>query len=390
MQTNTSVKASGDTVDRSRMNKVHIQVQSAAIVSGRLPSLDGLRAISFVIVFMSHLGFMGGHPGGFGVSVFFVVSGYLITILMIRENQKYGNISLKKFYARRTARIFPAMYVTLLLCVILTSAHLLDGLAHFWANGLPPIRAILLEALYLGNYTSWYGIVTKSSYIVPGTNQFWSLCVEEHFYLLFPMVLSSLLRRRIPFRKIVWILAIGCSVLLLWRFVAVRVIPHGEDWCYRTSDARMDSILWGCCLACIEQVPEWAVLLNKKVLEHFLIPVSVLILVASFVFHDYGRMTLRFSAQAIALMPLIYYSVHFPQSLMIRPLNSRILVHIGTLSYSLYLVHLLTVGLCELHVHVGKIMFWATSAIVTWVAALLLHWSVERPFEQLRSRLRRT
>ncbi len=365
-------------------------VQPRAMSTARLPSLDGMRAVSFLIVFVSHLGFMGGHPGGFGVSVFFIVSGYLITTLIIRENEKYGNVSLKRFYARRTARIFPAMYVTLVICVILTATHVLNGLPHFWANGLPHFWAIIMEAAYLVNYTSWYALVTKARYVVPGTGQYWSLCVEEHFYLIFPILFCFLLRRQISFRKIVWILAVVCSLFLMWRLVAVHVIPRGEDWCYRTSDARMDSILWGCCLACIEQVPEWRALLSKRMLERFLVPIGLLILVATFVFHGYGRMTLRFTAQAIALMPLIYYGVHFPESTAIRPLNNRVLVHIGTLSYSLYLVHLLTVGLCMLYVSGGQLVIWLSSAVLTWLVALAMHWSVERPFEQLRERLRRT
>jgi peptidoglycan/LPS O-acetylase OafA/YrhL len=343
-----------------------------------------------MIVFLSHLGFMGGHPGGFGVTVFFALSGYLITGLIIREWQKYGNVSLKRFYARRTVRIFPAMYVALAVCIIMTTTHLLDGLPRLWADGLPRSWAIVMEGLYLGNYTSWYGIITNTQYVVPATNQFWSLCVEEHFYLLFPALFCYMLRRNVSFRKIISILASVCLVVLIWRFVAVHVIPHGEDWCYRTSDARMDSILWGCCLACIEQVPEWTSLLTRRLLEHFLVPIGVLILLTTFLFHDQGRMTVRFTAQAVALMPVIYYCVHFPDSFIVRPLNNRVLVHVGVLSYSLYLIHLVTIGICELHVHGGKAMVWVSSAVLTWAAGFSMHWTVERPFERLRTRLRRT
>src|SRR5579884_2556844 len=79
--------------------------------SGKLPSLDGIRGVSFLIVFVAHAGLDHVIPGRFGVSIFFLLSGYLITTLLIREHRKTGRISLKLFYARRSLRIFPPLYV---------------------------------------------------------------------------------------------------------------------------------------------------------------------------------------------------------------------------------------------------------------------------------------
>lgn len=346
----------------------------------RIPSLDGLRAISFLIVFISHLGFMDSRPGGFGVSVFFVISGYLITSLMIREHQKYGAVSLPHFYLRRTARIFPGMYITLLLCALCTSFHFVDGKILPW--GLAAL------ALYLSNYTTWYALVTGVKYNLSGTSQFWSLCVEEHFYLLFPVFFCSMLRRKIPFRRISWILASICAIFLAWRFIAVAVIPYGENWCYLTSDARMDSILWGCSLACIEQVPQWTAWLSKKNLQLYLVPLALLALVLTFALHDVGRMTGRFTIQSLAMMIVLYYAIHFSDSPVIRPLNNRVLIHLGTLSYGLYLLHNLVILLCKHFEHGGKLELWITSALLTYLAALAMHFLVERPFEVVRARFR--
>jgi peptidoglycan/LPS O-acetylase OafA/YrhL len=339
-----------------------------------------LRAISFLIVFVSHLGFMDSRPGGFGVSVFFVISGYLITTLMIREHQKYGSVSLPHFYLRRTARIFPGMYITLLLCAVCTSFHFIDGQIHPW--GLAAL------ALYLSNYTTWYALISGVKYNMSGTSQFWSLCVEEHFYLLFPALFCTLLRRNTPFRKAFWILASICAIFLAWRFVAVAVIPYGENWCYLTSDARMDSILWGCSLACLEQVPRWTALLSRKNLELYLLPLSLLALISTFVLHNSGRMTTRFTIQSLAMMVILYYAVHFPNAPAMRPLNNRILVHLGTLSYGLYLLHNLVILLCKHFEHGGKIELWITSSLFTYLAALAMHVFVERPFENIRARFR--
>jgi peptidoglycan/LPS O-acetylase OafA/YrhL len=346
----------------------------------RLPSLDGLRAISFLIVFISHLGFMDSRPGGFGVSVFFVISGYLITTLMIREHQKYGTVSLPHFYLRRTARIFPGMYITLLLCVVCTSFHFVDGQIQPW--GLAAL------ALYLSNYTTWYSLITGVKYNLSGTSQFWSLCVEEHFYLLFPVLFCAMLRRNTPFRKISGILASVCGLFLAWRLVAVNVIPLGENWCYLTSDARMDSILWGCSLACVEQVPQWTRSLTKKRLERYLLPIALLALVLTFFFHDSGRMTTRFTIQSLAMLVVLYYAIHFSDSPIIRPLNNPLLVHLGTLSYALYLLHNLVILLCKHFEHGGKLELWITSALFSYLAALAMHLLIERPFERLRARFR--
>ena len=95
--------------------------------SGRIPGLDGVRALSFIIVFVSHMGFMGARPGGFAVSVFFLLSGYLITSLLLREHYKTGTISLRAFYIRRTLRIFPSMYAVLIICALLVHWHVLKG-----------------------------------------------------------------------------------------------------------------------------------------------------------------------------------------------------------------------------------------------------------------------
>src|SRR4051812_45555770 len=92
-----------------------------------IPSLDGLRAISFGIVFIAHAGLEKVFPGGFGVTVFFFLSGFLITTLMRTEFEKSGTVSLKAFYLRRVLRILPPFYVVLTLATALTAVGFLGG-----------------------------------------------------------------------------------------------------------------------------------------------------------------------------------------------------------------------------------------------------------------------
>ena len=345
--------------------------------SGRIPGLDGVRALSFILVLLSHLGFMGSHPGGFAVSVFFLLSGYLITSLLLREHYKTGTISLREFYIRRTLRIFPSMYATLIICGLLAHWHVLN--IPFNAT------AAAFEALYLENYAFWWQLVLgHHSFYVAATLHFWSLCVEEHFYLLFPLLLLVLLRKKMSFDQISKTLLVICLVALAWRFVAVRILPFAEEYCYSATDCRLDSILWGCLLATIEHQDGWRKLITyNRLLRIF--PFAVALLVCTFIFHDTGRVTSRFTLQAIALMPILYLVTHFPQSWLARPLNHPVLVHLGVLSYALYLVHGAAIEIVSQFVPATPIILWPLCGIVAYLSALAIHWAVERPFLRLRA-----
>src|ERR1700722_4707088 len=109
-----------------------------------LPSLDGIRAVSFLLVFAAHAGLHDVIPGGFGVTVFFFLSGYLITTLLRREHDAKGTVSLRQFYLRRALRILPPFYLVLGLAALAASAGILAG-------GLDP-RGLSAQALHLANY----------------------------------------------------------------------------------------------------------------------------------------------------------------------------------------------------------------------------------------------
>src|SRR2546430_2700946 len=149
--------------------------------------LDGIRALAVTAVVLYHLGALGG--GFLGVDVFFVLSGYLITGLLLFEHQHTGRISLGAFYLRRARRLLPALYV--LLAVVATLAVVvrpgdLAGLRHdLWAA--------------VGYATNWWLIAEGSSYFGAGAHpsmltHLWSLAVEEQFYLVWPLALLGLLR----------------------------------------------------------------------------------------------------------------------------------------------------------------------------------------------------
>ena len=168
------------------LKRIRRAIFSVTEAPARIPSLDGLRAISIALVLFAHTSgtaffpsfvFLRRHLGNFGVRVFFVISGYLITTLLLKELDKTGRISLKLFYIRRVFRIFPAAYFYLAVAAVL----LAFGLVELEWND------IVFGFTYTTNYDPvrpWHTI------------HLWSLSVEEQFYLIWPATLAFLGRRR--------------------------------------------------------------------------------------------------------------------------------------------------------------------------------------------------
>ncbi|MER3390306.1 MAG: acyltransferase family protein [Microcella sp.] len=153
----------------------------------RLPGLDGLRALAIVLVLAYHL-FPGLAPGGFlGVDVFLVVSGYLITTLLLEEHRRSGRLALRRFWVRRARRLLPALLLVVTVCAGL--AALIGG------DVLVGIGWQLAGALTFSY--NWLSIATGADYLTQTSPELlrhlWSLAVEEQFYLLWPLVLLALL-----------------------------------------------------------------------------------------------------------------------------------------------------------------------------------------------------
>src|ERR1700730_4181433 len=144
--------------------------------TSHIPALDGLRAVAVYLVIISHFGFEMV-PGAHGVMIFFVLSGFLITWLLLKENERYGKVSLADFYRRRTLRIFPAVYVYWLILIALLVA---TGKAVLWPHAWSAL-------FYTSNYYSAINGDPNN-----GLSHTWSLAIEEQFYLLWPFVFLML------------------------------------------------------------------------------------------------------------------------------------------------------------------------------------------------------
>jgi peptidoglycan/LPS O-acetylase OafA/YrhL len=314
-----------------------------------IPGLDGIRAIAFMLVYFAHTGLGFFVPGGLGVTIFFFLSGYLITTLLRIENQRTGTISISQFYFRRTLRIFPPMYVTLAIWAILTAAGIFVGHVGW--------QPTVLASLYLTNYTDLF----TPHRMQGGLTILWSLSVEEHFYLLFPWLFLLFLRKQWSSISRSLILAGLCTTALLWRCVSFAYFHSVFN--YLHTDTRFDSILFGCLLAVcmnpfLDVVPAW-------ISRHLtLLAVSgLLMLLASLLLRgSFFRDTFRYSLQGLALAGIFAFVLASPSSLVVRCLEHPTLQLLGRLSYSMYLIHLCVISAVEQKLGMGMLSACVVSA----------------------------
>lgn len=377
----------------------HLQIEStspktrAVFHLGYRRWLDGLRGVAILLVLAFHLAPV---PGGFlGVDIFFVLSGFLITSLLMEEWQSRGAICLKQFYFRRALRLLPAFVLLLFLCCL--SIFFLPSVEEKWAR----LQETAVAACYLSN---WPMLHQTSMPILGHT---WSLSVEEQFYILWPTLLYGMLRLRLSRRRI--LLLVGCGIgasavlrtgLYHWHEI------YGTDRTtvifrlYRGLDTRADALLAGCLLGLLAA---WNLLPKSRRFIRWTGATSILSLIYlgylvssrrpedSLYYH--GLFTVVALMTAIILVRLLSAPARFA----CRILESAPLVVTGRISYSLYLFHMpifhlvLPVGL-YLGSAVGR--FWAYAVLVllvvglSFLAAMLSYRFVERPFLRLKDRLR--
>jgi len=204
---------------------------------GYRPALDGIRAIAIVLVLGFHTGLLGG--GFLGVDLFFVLSGFLITGLLVEEWDRYQEISLAGFYTRRMRRLFPALVLTLVGVGVLYLA--LPGVNHgigYW----PTVASV---AAYSSNWLAAFG--SHGSWASLGMlGHTWSLAIEEQFYLVWPIVVLVLLRRRWPAGPIIIALLAGAAASEALRWLVW--MDSYSIGAYTRTDTHADGLLLGCAL----------------------------------------------------------------------------------------------------------------------------------------------
>jgi peptidoglycan/LPS O-acetylase OafA/YrhL len=282
--------------------------------------LDGLRAVAIVTVFIGHAHMVAKFPGGFGVTIFFFLSGFLITTLMRIERAKTGALRLKDFYIRRLLRIQPPLLLSMAAIGVLIAT----GALSVETKAIQIIGQLLLVTNYMPSFGQDGGLP------IP----LWSLAVEEHFYLVFPL-LYVVLSKRISSRDIA-LTCIGISICVLlmriFNLLALDITVENYYW----SHTRVDSILFGCILA----------LWGNPVLDHeawkpnaLWVTGAILAILGGFLITaPLFRLGFLYSIQGAALLVLFSWVLQ-KKGLVSQVLNTRFVQLIGLYSYTIYLVH---------------------------------------------------
>lgn len=343
-----------------------------------IPSLDGIRAVAVLIVFVGHGTFIGGiWPGHVGVTIFFFLSGYLITTLLRREREKSGRISLGKFYLRRALRILPPAYITIALAVLVGTVGLLPATTTVWG--------VLAEVFHVTNY---YMVLFGRDGLPPETSMLWSLSVEEHFYLVLPAVLIMLLWRRMSWRRIGHIFLAACVAALAWR---VFLYADGASFLrlYVASDTRFDGLLAGAAMALLfnPALGETAPFrLSERTIRFVLAPIAAIMFAVTAMAPDAIKLTFADTLQYVSLMVLFWVVIRHPEGALGRILNRRWVAHIGVLSFTIYLLHRMVIALVEQVLHVDPIID-LVSLLITIGLAQLMYVGVEKPLGKVRKNL---
>lgn len=335
-----------------------------------IPGLDGIRALAVMLVIVGHFG-LDFVNGALGVLMFFVLSGFLITWLMLKEVDRTGTVSLKNFYRRRMLRIFPAFYA-------------------FWF-------AAVAIYLYRGHYLHWGQAISAFFYtsnyymaLVPtGTEVFahtWSLSIEEQFYLLWPFLflLARGNQRRLARHLAAFILVVWVHRALLHLAWGVRI-----EYTYRAFDTRADHLAVGCLLA---------VLLRQGLLNGFaraatrsawypLVPLAILFAVQPL--HDSLTFAyvIGYAFEPLLVAVFLLQMVWFSGTGAWRVFQNPVVRYLGRISYPLYLWQQLTLFTAK-RITEGQPLFvqLAFALAVTVAFGTASYYIVEKPFLKLKSR----
>jgi len=340
-----------------------------------LPALDGLRAISIALVVLSHSGLGNVIPGGLGVTVFFFISGFIITRTLLQEQARAGRIEISAFYMRRLLRLMPALVVFLLLCVA----------AVRYVQGHVPWLDVAAAFFYLQNYWQIFGHPFDGKLLSP-MGITWSLAVEEHYYLVFPALFAWLVRVD-GCKRALGVFVALCVIVLAWRahLYAQTGPTAGENMrIYMATDTRIDAILFGA-------ITSLAVWFHPALLRWWQKPwpfyAGAALLLGSLVYRDPAfREVGRFTVQSLALMALFPYAILAP-SWVQRLLSTPPMRYVGKISYSLYLQHWLVIVLVDYYL-AGQ-SWWIRAAVffpLAWLLADLSWRYVERWGLALRHR----
>lgn len=343
------------------------------VASGHVPCLDGLRAVSIALVLLEHTSAEAGllgrggmlwlrDIGELGVSMFFGISGFLITLLLLREWNRTNTISMKAFYARRALRILPVYFSYLFVVFVLIRLGVLHLKAGDW------ISALTYTVNFRAEPTWEVGHV-------------WSLSIEEQFYLGWPLLLLFLAPRRAGFAAAAYLCLAPLARLFTWYFFRadLDIYPH-------LTMLRLDAMAVGCLLALgansrsFRTPFRWSEVQAQRYCLAAVAAITACYIAAQWI--SALDQTFKPSIEAAGLGIIIWGVVHAPKSMIGRVLESRPFIFVGLISYSLYLWQQLFLNPHPTH----WVPWWPVGVTLSFIVATISYYVIERPFLRLKAR----
>ena len=339
--------------------------------------LDGLRGVAVlaVMAFNAHLSFFKG--GYIGVDLFFVLSGFLITSLLVQEFHRTANINLRNFYYRRALRLLPALFVLMLF------------ISAYAAILQPKEKAV----------TTWNGVLCTLFYVanwaqtgdagIGALSHCWSLSVEEQFYLIWPLLLILLLKSR--FKR--WGILVTLGLMMAASFVWSALLSYkgvGSNRIYLGSDTRAGELLVGCLVALFLH---WGLVPKTNVVRNALRFISIL----TFAFIGYTVVAVEaksaflyrggFFLISVGTAGVIAYILFFP-SIVSKVMRFRPLVWTGRISYGLYLWHfpIFEGSRQALENRLNSFVYQGLRFGAVFIVATASFYLLEKPFLKLKQR----
>ncbi|MDU0634418.1 acyltransferase family protein [Staphylococcus aureus] len=346
-----------------------------------MPGLDGLRAIAVLGIIIYHLNKQWLTGGFLGVDTFFVISGYLITSLLLKEYDDTGIIKLKSFWIRRLKRLLPAVIV--LLMVVGTATLLLKS-----DNIIRVKHDIIAAIFYVSN---WWYIAKDVNYFEQFSfmplKHLWSLAIEEQFYIFFPVILVTLLltiKKRYKIGFIFW----GVSMISLGLMMFIYSINGDHSRVYFGTDTRLQTLLLGVILAFL-----WPPFKLKndppKVVKYVIDSIGslsfIVLILLFFIINDETNWIYDGGFYLISILTLfIIASVVHPSTWIAKIFSNPVLVFIGKRSYSLYLWHFAVISFVHSYYVDGQIPVYVyfIDISLTIIFAELSYRFIETPFRK--------
>jgi peptidoglycan/LPS O-acetylase OafA/YrhL len=346
---------------------------------GRIRGFDGLRGIGVILVLLHHTGYLGWANGRIGLNIFFCLSGFLITSILLKDLHKNGRVNFRRFYERRARRLLPALMVMLYGLVLY--GMLVDSAVGF----RKAFSSLPFVVLYAGN---WYGIVEGMRGLGPLLHM-WSLSVEEQFYVLWPVVLAVVVHR---WRRSDWLLTICIvgSVASLFARLAAAQLSNLDHLRYGT-DTNADQILIGCALAIILSGANEARRASLRRRSRLLVwPAGLLLVHEALIAPHYvtnsegpARYPISLTLIALAAATVIAHVYLSPESQLARALSFRPLAYLGVISYGWYLWHVPVIVAIQSQLRPdSKAVLLLITAIITFSIGSLSYWFIEVPIRE--------